>query len=56
MCQVAPFCTTDGKIHTYAMTQELKSEEFTLNNENIKQEIDIKMTFILEITLQKEHF
>ena len=46
----------DKKIHMYTTTQELKSEEFTLNNENIKQEIDIKMTFILEITLQKEHF
>ena len=27
-----------------------------LNSENIKQEIDGKLTFILEITLQQEHF
>ena len=27
-----------------------------LNNENIKQAIDTKLTFILEITLQKEFF
>ena len=40
----------------YATTKELKSEEFMLNNENIKHEIDIKLLFILEITLQKEHF
>ena len=43
-------------MHTYARTRELKREEFMLNNENIKQEIDIKLTFILEIMLQKEHF
>ena len=40
----------------YARTQELKSKELMLNNENIKQEIDIKLMFVLEITLQKEHF
>ena len=27
-----------------------------LNNENIKQKIEIHLTFIIEITLQKEHF
>ena len=40
----------------YARTQELKSKKLMLNNENIKQEIDIKLMFVLEITLQKEHF
>ena len=40
----------------YVTTQELKSKEFMLNNENAKQKIYIKSTFILETALQKEHF
>ena len=28
----------------------------SLNNENIKQEIDSELTFIFEIKLQTEHF
>ena len=46
----------DGNLHTYATTKELKSKEFTLHNENIKQEIGIHLSFILEIKFQKQHF
>ena len=34
----------------------MKSKEPSLNNENIKQEIDSELILILEIKLQKEHF
>ena len=35
---------------------KLERKEFTLNNENIKQEIDTQLLFILEIKLKNEHF
>ena len=34
----------------------MKRKERTLRNENIKQEIDIQLSFIMKINLQKEHF
>ena len=40
----------------YTRNKQLKSKEHSLNNENIKQKIDLKLTFILEIKLEKEHF
>ena len=39
----------------YDTTQELKSEEFMLNKENIKQEIGIQLSFFSEVKLKKEH-
>ena len=33
-----------------------KANKFTLHNENIKQEIGIQLSCILEVKLQKEHF
>ena len=35
------------------MTQELESEEFMLNNENIKQKICIQLSFFSKIKLKK---
>ena len=34
----------------------MTSKELTLHNKNIKQEVDIELTFTLEIKIQKEHF
>ena len=46
----------DGKINTYATSQELKSKTFTLNNNNIKQEDDVELTFTVETRIQNQHF
>ena len=35
---------------------KLERKEFTLNDENIKQEIDTQLLFILEIKLKNKHF
>ena len=43
-------------MHTYATTQELKKMAFRINSRNLKQAIDIQVTFITEKKLQKEHF
>lgn len=40
----------------YTITKVLKREKFMLNSENIKQAIDIQLTFIMKIKLQKEQF
>ena len=37
-------------------TKELKKKEFTIKSQNINQENDIHMTFLLEIKLQKSIF
>ena len=47
---------SDGKIRTYATTQELKSKTFNLNNKNIKQEIGIELAFTLETRIENQHF
>ena len=39
----------------YATTKELKKTTFRINTQNIKQAIDIQITFTSEIKLQKEH-
>ena len=39
----------------YDTTQELQSEEFMLNKENIKREIGIQLSFFSEVKLKKEH-
>ena len=46
----------DGKVHTYVTTETLKIKEFMLNNENVKPEIGILLSFFFEIKLEKEHF
>ena len=38
------------------MTPELKSKTFTLNNQNIKQEVTTELTLTLEIKIQNKHF
>ena len=43
-------------MHTYQTTEELKTKEFTINCQNINQEIGIHVTFIFEIKLQKYVF
>ena len=40
----------------YAIIKPLKGAEFTLNNENIKQETGTQLSFFSEIQVQKEHF
>ena len=40
----------------YATSKELKKKAFTKNSQNIQQAVDIQLTFISEIKLQKEHF
>ena len=40
----------------YATTKELGSKTFTLNNKNIEKEVDIELTFTLEIKVQNQHF
>lgn len=39
-------------MHFYAMTEELKKKEFTINSQYLKQTIDLQVTFILEIKSQ----
>ena len=43
-------------MHTYATTKELKKKVFKINGRNIKQAIDVEVTFMMEKELQKEHF
>ena len=43
-------------MHTYAMTEELKSKTFTLNNKNPEQEGGIELTFTMEFKIQNLHF
>ena len=38
------------------MTPVLKSETFTLNNQNIKQEVTTELAFTLEVKNQNKHF
>ena len=40
----------------YATTKELKKKAFRINSRNIKQTINIQVTFITEKKFQKEHF
>ena len=40
----------------YATNKEMKTMEFRINSRNTKQAIGIKVTFITERNLQKEHF
>ena len=46
----------DGNVHTYTTTEELKKMAFRINSWNIKQAIDIQVTFLMEKKLQKLHF
>ena len=40
----------------YATTNQLEKNAFTINSQNINQEICIQLTFTLEIKLQKTFF
>ena len=44
------------KEHSYATTKQLEKNVFTINSQNINQEICIQVTFSLEIKLQKYIF
>ena len=46
----------DGNVDTYVTIKQLKKKAFTINSQNIDQEIDIQVTFILQIKLQKYIF
>ena len=41
----------DGDMRRFAKTEELKKKEFTINSQNITQENDIHLNFMLEINL-----
>ena len=43
-------------MHTYATTKELKKKRFTLKSQYMKESGCVKVTFILEIKLQKNIF
>ena len=46
----------DRNMHTYVMTKELKRMVFRINIQNIKRAIDIQVTLILKIKLEKYIF
>ena len=48
--------SSNGNVHTYAATQELKEKILTVKRHNKKQAIEIQVTFIIEKKLQKVHF
>ena len=48
--------SSNGNVHTYATTQELKEKILTVKSHNKKQAIEIQVTFIIEKKLQKVHF
>ena len=46
----------EWECNTYTTTKELKKMAFRINSRNMKQAIDIQVTFIVEKKLQKVHF
>ena len=47
---------SDGNVRTYASTKELKQKVFTINSQHIKQEIDLRVTFMLIINVENYIF
>ena len=43
----------DGNVHTYSKTKELKKKVFIAKWENIKQPVDIQLTFMFESRIAK---
>lgn len=49
--------STDGNVHTYATTEQLKKKKFIKNSQNQKKQNNgILLIFIFEIKFKKEHF
>ena len=47
---------SDGNVHAYGMSKDLKELAFKATRQNLKQAIRIQVTFILENKLKKKHF